>query len=311
MTTPERLAVQRNDFEFDSNGDTVRAWYYPARNHTLAGPAGAPAVVLAHGFSLTKDCGLEPYAARFAEAGMHAVVFDYRGWGASDGTPRDVVRLRDQLVDYHAALAATRGLDDVDPARVAVWGTSYSGGTAVVCAAEDGNVAAVVAQVPNLDNLATARFLATRIPLVSMIRLGARLARDVAAAALGRKPVYVTSIGRPGDFAAYVSDESMSQVDHIAGPTWNNRVALRDFVRLPLLRPVNYLGRLPCRIQLHACTRDDLTPSRPTIAAAQRLGDRAELVCYDAGHFGIYVGVDRSRALDSQTTFLTQELTQR
>ncbi|BAX99705.1 alpha/beta hydrolase [Mycobacteroides stephanolepidis] len=300
---PVRLNV-----EFAVEAQTIRAWHYPARNDDLAGPDGAPAVILAHGFSLTKDCGLEAYARNFSKAGVHAVVFDYRGWGESDGEIRDVVLMRSQLADYHAVLAGVREMAGIDPARVALWGTSYSGGTVVACAAEDGAVAAVVAQVPNLDNLATARFLSTRIRPLRLMRLGLRLARDVVAGWRGKEPVYVQSMGRTGEMAAYVSDESWDEFAQVAGPMWNNRVGLRDFVRLPMWRPVKKLNELPCRIQLHACVQDDLTPWRPAVKAARQLGAQAELHEYSAGHFGIYVGEDQARALTTQAAFLTREL---
>ena len=32
--------------------------------------------------------GLHPYAEQFAQAGMAVLVFDYRGFGGSDGEPR-------------------------------------------------------------------------------------------------------------------------------------------------------------------------------------------------------------------------------
>lgn len=62
-------------------------------------PAGAaelvPAVVLAHGFGGTMD-RLTVHAERFAAAGIAALVFDYRSFGESDGTPRQVVDLAGQ-----------------------------------------------------------------------------------------------------------------------------------------------------------------------------------------------------------------------
>lgn len=178
----------------------------------------------------------------------------------------------------------------------------------ITCAAQDGDIAAVVSQVPNLDNIATARFLATRVPIGRTLRLGVHLALDVLAGAFGRPPVVVPIMGRSGEFAAYVSDEGWEDFELIRGASWNNRLALRGFVRLPIWRPVTYLDRLPCRVQFHACIPDDLTPAAPTLKAAERLGDRAELLRYDTGHFGIYVGDALQRALDSQTDFLEREL---
>ena len=64
----------------------------------------------------------------FAEAGIDALVFDYRGFGDSDGRAPPGRGVRRQRQDYHAAVAAARHLPGVDPDRIALWGTSYAGG---------------------------------------------------------------------------------------------------------------------------------------------------------------------------------------
>ena len=114
-----------------------------------------PCVVLAHGFGGTVDSGLLPYAERFAAAGLDALAFDYRHFGASDGEPRQLLSIPRQLEDYAAAIAFARSLAGVDPERIVVWGSSYSGGHVVPVAVADGRVAAVIAQVPGMDGLAT------------------------------------------------------------------------------------------------------------------------------------------------------------
>ena len=86
---------------------------------------------MGHGFGATKDAGLEPFAERFAAAGLDVLVFDYRGYGISDarvGHPRQDVHHLRHREDYHAAVAAARSLPGVDPERIVVWGSSYSGG---------------------------------------------------------------------------------------------------------------------------------------------------------------------------------------
>ena len=52
-----------------------------------ASHGGRPCVVMAHGFGGTRDTGLLGYAEGFAAAGLDVFVFDYRGFGASEGTP--------------------------------------------------------------------------------------------------------------------------------------------------------------------------------------------------------------------------------
>ena len=77
-------------------------------------PEGATgAVVLGHGLSAVRDQRLPAYAERFAEAGLAALLFDYRHFGASGGEPRQLLDIRRQLEDWRTALAYARGLDGV------------------------------------------------------------------------------------------------------------------------------------------------------------------------------------------------------
>jgi hypothetical protein len=55
-------------------------------------------------------------------------VFDYRHFGASDGQPRQLIDIAGQLDDYRAAICFARSLRGVNAKRIALWGTSLSGG---------------------------------------------------------------------------------------------------------------------------------------------------------------------------------------
>lgn len=99
-----------------------------------------------------KDMGLHNYASRFAAAGLAVFVFDYRTFGGSDGEPRNWISPRRHLQDWRSALAHVRGplaaAGAVDASSLALWGTSFGGGHAIVMAGELRDaVKAVVAQV--------------------------------------------------------------------------------------------------------------------------------------------------------------------
>jgi dienelactone hydrolase len=125
-------SMRRQDLSFSSDSEHCAAWLYPARS--AAGQA--PIVVMAHGLSGTRRDGLGPFAERFAEAGMAALVFDHRGFGDSGGEP-DLFHPRRQLEDWAAAIAFARSLPGVDPNRVATFGSSMGGGNALAAAAAD------------------------------------------------------------------------------------------------------------------------------------------------------------------------------
>jgi dienelactone hydrolase len=141
----------RLDVAFSSAGDECRAWLF------MPEVQRPPLVILGHGLGGTREYGLEPYAQRFADAGIAALVFTYRHFGDSGGQPRQLLDIERQLADWAAALAYARNLDGIDRDRIALWGTSFGGGHVIEAAARDGAVAAVVSQCPFTDGLAATR----------------------------------------------------------------------------------------------------------------------------------------------------------
>jgi fermentation-respiration switch protein FrsA (DUF1100 family) len=108
--------MKPNKLFFDSGGLRCAAgMYWPA---DTTGPLAC--VVMGHGFSGTRDMGLAPYAERFASAGMAVLMFDYRHFGASDGQPRQLIDITEQLDDYRAATRFARSLRGMDPERIAL-----------------------------------------------------------------------------------------------------------------------------------------------------------------------------------------------
>ena len=128
-------------------------------------------------------------------------VFDYRGFGGSDGPPRQRVSYRDQRADYHAAVAAARQLDGVDADRIILWGTSYSGGHVLPVAVADGRIAAIVSMTPAMDGLAAMLAIARHGGVRVLAPLVVHGVRDVVRALLRRAPHHVPIVGAPGSTA--------------------------------------------------------------------------------------------------------------
>jgi fermentation-respiration switch protein FrsA (DUF1100 family) len=137
----------RRDIEFPSGGETVRGWLYtPEGGH---GPY--PVVVMAGGWCYVKEL-VQPHVARcFADAGLAALLFDYRNFGASEGRRRQHIDPNAQIEDYRNAISFAETLDEVDPTRIGAWGLSYSGGHVLIVGATDPRVACVSAQIPVTD----------------------------------------------------------------------------------------------------------------------------------------------------------------
>ena len=161
----------RRDIAFNAEGVTLRGWLYlPER---VTGPV--PTVVMAHGFSAVKEMYLDTFAEVFAGAGLGVLVFDNRGFGASDGEPRQEIDPWAQVRDYRHAITFARTLPEVDRTRIGIWGSSYSGGHVFVVGAIDRRVTCVVSQVPiisgyrNILRLVRADLLAGSAPSATPI----------------------------------------------------------------------------------------------------------------------------------------------
>lgn len=130
--------------EFDSKGVVLRGRLY--RSSESDNPR--PTIVMTNGFTATITMVVDKYAEVFARAGFTVLLFDHAGFGGSGGEPRQIVNPWMQARGYRDALSYIQTVNGVDPSRVALWGDSLAGGVALIVAAVDERVAAVIGQVP-------------------------------------------------------------------------------------------------------------------------------------------------------------------
>jgi uncharacterized protein len=266
---------------------------------------------MAHGAGFTKRSGLAPFAERFAGDGHHVLVIDYRHFGDSGGQPRQLLDPRRQVEDILAAIGYARSRDDVDPDRIALWGTSFGGGNVLVAAVRDQHVAAVISQGPALDGItALTRSLTQpgQSPS-SWAKTTGRVAADLVAAILGRAPTHVPLVGPPGCAAVMTAADSEPGCRRIAGPDWVNAVCARLALAVPRHRPVTMAGRVPCPWLVQICQRDTVAPTSSAENAVRRAGTRAIVRRYDIEHFAIYVDGGFDQASADQIAFLRQHVT--
>lgn len=292
--------VSRTDLVFDSQGTPCAAWLYLPE-----GSDRRPAVVMAHGFTAVREQRLDAYAERFAQAGLVVLLFDYRHFGASGGEPRQLLDVRRQLEDWEAAIAAVRERPEVDPDRVALWGTSFGGAHVQSIAARDKTIVAAVAQVPYCWPEKPQQ----TPPLGKTLRLLGRAVHDQLRGMLGLSPRYIQAIGNPDQFAAMTSPGAGEGIASLTPPnsTWHNRVAARFLFNLATYRPGRQAGDIRCPIHYTIADRDAFI-SPATIREAAGLAPRAEIKHYDCGHFGVYVEPWFSRVVADETAFLVEHL---
>ncbi|WP_371783837.1 alpha/beta hydrolase [Streptosporangium subroseum] len=281
----------REDIEFDAEGVTLRGWFYPA----AGGGRRAPCVVLAHGWASTKEMYLDDYAAVFAAAGLASVVFDFRGFGASDaaaGKPRHEIDPWEQIRDYQHAITYAGNRPDVDADRIGLWGTSYSAGHAFAVAAMDRRVKAVVGQTPLISGRRTFEAFVRADIINPALEL---LATDRAARARGETPGMIPVVTKdPASMAALPTAESYAYFTiarRDRNPAWLNEVTLRSMEHMYGYEPGPYLPKIsPTPLLMLVAPYDRLTPGEWALAAYETAAQPKKLVMLPGGHFSAYTG---------------------
>lgn len=143
--------MPRKDIEFRTNDAvTLRGWLYTPSTSPQSG-SKLPCLVMSHGWSAVKEMALDKFAEAFiAKLAIVCLVYDNRSFGSSDtspGQPQYEIIPSVQISDLQDAITYAQGLEIVDPSKIGIWGTSYSGGHVLQTAAIDKRVKACVSQV--------------------------------------------------------------------------------------------------------------------------------------------------------------------
>lgn len=264
-----------------------------------------PVIVMAHGFGALKSWGLDPFAERFVKAGFAVMRFDYRGFGRSGGEPRRVVDGREQVKDWLAAVESLQHRGDIDPKRLGIWGTSFSGGEVLVVAAQRaGTVKAVSAQVPMINGFQSAlRFPIKYYPLAAWYATRDWLRKS------GDTPVYVPIISRDG-FAALSCKECAEGYGRLVPPGMEseNKVAARFVWSLPFFRPAESAPNIRIPTLLIAAEQDGLIPIAGIREMVPEMSNVDYMELQGADHFSLYTGPVFEKVVDRQVTFFRRNL---
>jgi hypothetical protein len=144
--------VREESVEFRSGEVTLRGEFTAPD-----GDGPFPAVVMGGGWLYVKEFNQPAYSRAFAEQGVASLRFDYRGFGASEGEPRQHVNAWWQIEDLRNGLSFLETRHEVDAGRLGVWGISFGGGHALIVGAVDQRVKCIVSNVPVVDGFETAR----------------------------------------------------------------------------------------------------------------------------------------------------------
>jgi fermentation-respiration switch protein FrsA (DUF1100 family) len=134
---PERVEFEARD------GKILTGWFVPGPDPDASqAPKPWPCVLLVHGYGGYKE-QMAGYAQMVHEGGFATLMFDMPGSGSRWGEPVSLgYKERWDLMD---AARYVRSRPDVDPERIGVLGVSLGASTALLAAAEDQSLKAIVA----------------------------------------------------------------------------------------------------------------------------------------------------------------------
>ena len=296
------MNTQRRKVHFASAGSRCTAWHYPGDNDGC--------VIMAAGLGVIKEPGTDRFAKRFHDAGYPVLAFDFRRGGGSGGTPRQLVRIGDQLADWQAAISFARTLPGVDVDKVAIWGFSVSGGQVFTIAARNPGLAAAIAHSPLADGLHAMRNARRHTTPLALARLSCRAAADWLGGLLGRKPLLVPLTGQRGAVAALTTPDSRNGAAALNPqnryPHWQQRIAARPAIRVALYRPGRFASRVQCPLIVVAHEQDGVAPPEPATRAAS-LAPHGLLARLPGGHYAAFLGGEEAAA-EVLVSFLDREL---
>jgi dienelactone hydrolase len=311
MTQPvqgnERKALQqikkyqnftRIDTTFKSQGTTCAAWLYLPKR--VSRP---PVVIMAHGFGGERSFRLPAYAEYFVRQGMACLVFDYRTFGDSEGEPRNYVNPTRHLEDWQAAITFARSLDSVDSKRIALWGTSFSGGHVIVTAARTPGIAVIVAQVPFVDGRSSGRSFGYKLQAVYHGLV------DAIGAALFNHRHYIPIVSDPGTFAMMNTPDALEGSKKLLPPgTSPDRkcpanIALTAF----FYRPIEFAPKVICPALVIYAEQDTLISPQDSRNAAESM-QKATVIGLPIKHFDVYDGETFEKVVKIEAKFLRKQL---
>ncbi|HEX3801734.1 MAG TPA: alpha/beta fold hydrolase [Solirubrobacteraceae bacterium] len=287
-----------------------------------------PLVVMAHGWGAVKEMNLDLFAAAMSDVGLATLVFDHRGFGASTGIRFDIDP-EHQIRDYQAALTFAAGLPEVDERRLAVWGTSFSGGHVLRLAERDGRVRTAVAQVPTISGgeMVHRRF-GGGTP--EAVRQWASERKRLAA---GMAPTYVQVADVAGheipgsqslDRLAPVAPERLpaaptgmctdderwrfyAGLPELRRRTWRNLLTLTSQERYAAYEPGTSLPGVAVPLLVIFAESDTITPTDLIEQALSGAGANVASLSVPGGHYSVY-GTHRERCARAAAAFLAEHL---
>ncbi|KAF4946366.1 hypothetical protein FSARC_14210 [Fusarium sarcochroum] len=265
-----------------------------------------PCIIMSSGFSGLRSHFLPDFAVRFNQAGYGVLTYDNRGWGESEGLPREEVDPWMQTRDYLDAFNFAVTQPEIDPTRIVYWGSSMSGGNAICAAAINHNLAGVILQVPFISGESI-----SRIPGMSTTMLIGERSKAIADGSPSKIPNFPSSLEElnSGTSKAVLKDpESIpftKEMDQ-RGIEWSKTCTVQSLTYTMLHEPLAYIHRIsPTPMLMIVADHDVTTQTHLQLEAFNKALEPKKLeILKGVGHFSPYYGQVSEQNIKAQVAFL-------
>lgn len=271
---------------FLSDGFLVKGWLFmppDSLNKRL------PAIVMAPGFSGTKECNYQFYAANFSKEGFAVLLFDYPNFGESSGSLRYEVDPWQQIQAYRDGISYLESRDDIDMNRIGVWGGSYSGGHTLVVSAIDHRVKCLVSMTPFISGSYYIKNLPDKVKSFLIQQFNAdRLSRIK-----GKEPAMIpVATNDSRQFSAISGTHAWDFIESFKNyaPTYKNSVTLKSLEMQLEYEPGCYVQNIGAIPKLFIIAKDDeMVPEQLILDAFNTASEPKKLIYIEGHHFSPYM----------------------
>lgn len=288
-----------SEITFNSKGVLCEAALFMPQGEPIA------TVLCAPGFGALWQFGNSSAITAFQKAGYKVVAFNYRGFGDSEGLPRQFINPSEQLNDWLAAIDYVQSLESVSK-KIILWGSSLSGGHVLSAAARANSVSAVIAQVPHCSSRSAMqgtnkmKMLATVMHAL-IDKLGSIVGIRHHIAIVGDEQDGTCGLSYPGWKKAYLNivDDELN---------WQNAIPASSLLTAGNYNPIDTAEQIRCPVFMTYADKDRGILMSDVEATAAKIS-QCELWKFSGDHFDCYDnGKVNRQCIDKQLAFLSKHL---
>jgi len=316
--------VTKETVSWQCDGTTIRGYLF--QPSSSKNNQNYPCIIMAHGFGHTIAMGLIKYAHSYCANGYVVLLFDYRSFGISDGSPRHVVSPSKHIEDWISAIRFIKNnhAQLIDSKRIGLWGSSFSGGHVLAVSSKVKGIKAIISNAPfigftvphvkaesDMNKVLTLLYgcivskIRSYIPFCS--ELYCRVMRSEADD--GEKIAFLDldKMNESESQCKWVNDEFVA--DEMKN--WRNGLSVGNVFEILKYKPYTYIDLLNVNgtaVLYVYCESDRICPSSHVKYAMEKTEKGSIHQIDDAVHFDIYQGEVREAMIKKHIAFYAEHL---